>query len=78
MMGQLVNILLTIDKVYTVPQRALDCGPGLGRLNKLHNVHSNMQTFSSLRVFLNILLDFTQMWHQKPELEHCGNTRPTP
>ncbi len=26
---QLVNVLLAIDKTPTVPQNALDCGPGL-------------------------------------------------
>ncbi len=29
-MGQLKNVLLTIDKAHTVPQRALDCGPSVG------------------------------------------------
>ncbi len=29
-MDQLINILLAIDKAHTVPQMALDCGPGLG------------------------------------------------
>ncbi len=32
-MGQFRKVLLAIDKVHTVPQRALDCGPGLGGLN---------------------------------------------
>ncbi len=31
-MGQFSKVLLAIDKVHTVPQRALDCRPGLGRL----------------------------------------------
>ncbi len=29
-MGQFSKVLLAIDKVHTIPQRALDCGPGLG------------------------------------------------
>ncbi len=28
-MGQSSNVLLTIDKVHTLPKRALDCKPGL-------------------------------------------------
>ncbi len=35
-MGQFSNVLLVIVKANTVPQRALDCGPGLGGLNKAH------------------------------------------
>ncbi len=33
-MGQFSKILLAIDNAHTVPQRVLDCGPGLG-LNKV-------------------------------------------
>ncbi len=29
-MCQFSKVLLAIDKVHTVPQRALDCGSGLG------------------------------------------------
>ncbi len=29
MTNQLMNVILTIDKVHTAPQRALNCGPGL-------------------------------------------------
>ncbi len=29
-MGQFGNVVLAIDKAHTVPQRALDCRPGLG------------------------------------------------
>ncbi len=29
-MCQFSKVLLAIDNAYTVPQRALDCGPGLG------------------------------------------------
>ncbi len=35
-MGQLVNVLLAIDKVHTVPQRAMDCGLGFGGLNQVY------------------------------------------
>ncbi len=34
-MGQFSKVLLTIDNaLYTVPYRALDCGPGLDELIK--------------------------------------------
>ncbi len=33
-MGQLVNVLLATDKAHPVSQRALDCRPGLGQLNR--------------------------------------------
>ncbi len=32
-MDQYSKVLLAIDQVHTVPQRALDCAPGLGGLN---------------------------------------------
>ncbi len=35
-MDQLVNVTLTVDNVHTAPQRALDCRPGLGVLNKVY------------------------------------------
>ncbi len=35
-MAQFNKVLLAIDKVHTVPQRALDCRPGLGRLNQVY------------------------------------------
>ncbi len=35
-MSQFSNALLAIDKGQTVPQRALDYGPGLGRLNQVY------------------------------------------
>ncbi len=31
-----MDVILTIDKVHTVPQRALDCGPSLGELNQVY------------------------------------------
>ncbi len=34
-MDQLVNVQLDIDKAHTVPQRALNFGPGLGQLNQV-------------------------------------------
>ncbi len=35
-MGQFSNALLAIDKGQTVPQRALDYGPGLGRVKQAY------------------------------------------
>ncbi len=35
-MGQFSKVLLSIDNVDTVPQRALDCGPGLCGLNQIY------------------------------------------
>ncbi len=34
-MGHFSNVLLVIDKVHTLSQRALVCGPVLGELNQL-------------------------------------------
>ncbi len=34
-MGQFNEVLLAIDSAHTIPQRALDCGPGLGGLNHI-------------------------------------------
>ncbi len=30
-MGQFSKVLFAIDNAHTVPQRAMDCGPGLGK-----------------------------------------------
>ncbi len=35
-MGQFSKVLLSIDNVHTVPQRALGCGTGLGGLNQVY------------------------------------------
>ncbi len=35
-MSQFSNVLLAFGQTRTVPQRALDCGPGLGRLNQAY------------------------------------------
>ncbi len=34
-MGQFSKVLLAIENAHTVPQKALDCGQGLGGLNQL-------------------------------------------
>ncbi len=33
-MGQFSKVLLAIDNAHTVPQRALNCGPGIGGLTR--------------------------------------------
>ncbi len=35
-MVQFSNVLLAIDNAYTVPQRALNCRPGLGGLSQVY------------------------------------------
>ncbi len=35
-MGQFSKILLASDNAHTVPQRALECGPGSGGLNQIY------------------------------------------
>ncbi len=35
-MGQFSKVLLAIDNAHTVPQRVMDCGPGLGGLNQVY------------------------------------------
>ncbi len=37
-MGQFSKVLLAFDNAHTVPQRALDCEPVLGRLNQVYGV----------------------------------------
>ncbi len=41
-MGQFSKVLLAIDKVHTVSQRVMDCGPDLGGLNQVYgpNCHT--------------------------------------
>ncbi len=40
---QLMNVILTIDNVYTAPQRVVDCRPGLGGLNHAYTIHIHWQ-----------------------------------
>ncbi len=48
-MDELVNALLAIDKVLTVPQRDLDCGPDLGRLK--HPTPSDQSMCGKYNIF---------------------------
>ncbi len=54
-MCQFSKVLLPIDKVHTVPQNALDCGPGLGGLNQVYgpNVSAIYVTPSSMAYSYN-------------------------
>ncbi len=36
-MDQLVSVILAINKVHRPPQIALDCKPGLGKLNQVYD-----------------------------------------
>ncbi len=36
LMHQLVNVLLTIDKAHTAPQKVLNVRPGFGGLNQVY------------------------------------------
>ncbi len=47
---QLMNVILSIDKVDTEPQRVLDCGPGLGVLNRFMRPtsHSSAKSIGSI------------------------------
>ncbi len=49
-MDQSINVLLAIDKVHIVAQRAPDCGPGLGWLNQVYE--SNHPSLPLLRVYM--------------------------
>ncbi len=46
-MGQFSNVLLAFDNAHTVPQRDLDCGPGIGGLNQVYgpNFHTSFFFF---------------------------------
>ncbi len=55
-MVQFSNVLLAIDKLYTVPQSALDCGAGVGWLNQTSNYICclvNIFSFHELVIFLH-------------------------
>ncbi len=40
-MGQFRKVLLAIDNAHSLPQRALDCRPGLGGLNQVYVPYSH-------------------------------------
>ncbi len=43
-MGQFSKVLLAIDNAHTVPQRTLNCGPGLAGLNQVKTYGPNCPT----------------------------------
>ncbi len=62
-MGQFSNVLLAIDKAHTVPQRLMDCGPGLGGLNQLNGLnHPTLSVKSICGKYINI---FTRCKNRK-------------
>ncbi len=46
-MYQPMNVMLTIDKVHTAPQRTLNCRPGLGGLNQAYMTLSSKLSTSA-------------------------------
>ncbi len=44
-MGKFSKVLLAIDNMHAVPQRALDCGPGLGGLHQVYK--DELQTLTN-------------------------------
>ncbi len=38
-MAQPMNVIWTIDQVHTSQYRILDCGPGVGLLNKVDTIY---------------------------------------
>ncbi len=53
-MDQLVNLLLSIYKAHTIPQRALDCGPGLG-----HYLYRDIYSVDLLRLVYSVAYNNT-------------------
>ncbi len=63
-MGQFSNVLLAFDKSHTVPQRALDCGPGLGGLNQVYGPNCHTPSFKSIcGKYINIFTRYTNRNH---------------
>ncbi len=59
-MGQSSKILLAIDNVHTVPQRALNCGPDLGGLNQVYRSNLSISSVLSICVkYINIFIRCT-------------------
>ncbi len=58
-MDQLMNVILTIDKVHTTPQSALDYRPGA------HNIQANIISPSCILIFDMFLL-FAMRFGQIP------------
>ncbi len=44
-MDQLMNVIITIDKVHTTAQRVLDCRPGLGGLTQVYGPNHPTPTY---------------------------------
>ncbi len=59
-MSQFSIVLLVIDKAHTVPQRAMDCGPNVGRLNQDYGQnHPTLSVKSICGKYINIFIRFT-------------------
>ncbi len=57
-MGQIKQSTIAIDNAHTVPQRVLDCGPGLGGLNQVYG--SNRPTPSVKSICAKYINIFTR------------------
>ncbi len=59
-MGQLVNVLLAIEKAHTLLYRALDCGPDFGGLNQAYGPnHPTTSVYSICGKYTNIFIRCT-------------------
>ncbi len=63
-MGQFSKVLQAIDNEHTVPDTALDCGPGLGRLNQVRMPHLDWQPSgdSKLHVYSGSVYDLASIY----------------
>ncbi len=62
-MDELVNVLLVIDKAHIVPQKALDCRPGLDNIHLAY-------TYSYHRIIILYLLSFRSRSAYKSTVSH--------
>ncbi len=56
-MEQLVNVLIAIYKVHIIPQSALDCRPGLGRLNNFMGQNIPLPLLKVFVAYITCLVD---------------------
>ncbi len=73
-MVQFSKVLLAIDKVHTVLQRSLDCGPGLGWLNQVYRPnHPTPPVYSICVIYINIFTRCTHANHHDILLTAVAN-----
>ncbi len=73
-------VLLAIDKIHIVPQRAMECGPGLGGVKPVYGIHitqswqsvlRSWQTMSVICILLVKILPVNRMLH--PSRQNTSN-----